>query len=221
MKRTTFAAMLCLTGIVYCAEAYAVKKLDFLEDMVAAGMTLDFRPLEKGGILPYEPLAGFLVFRNDGAKLMKFRLPGFAGRVLKIIHKDGSEEVVLPERRKWRRSRRYRYYMLKPGEEMTEYLVNHKTYPGSLTKPGVYKVAFAFTSSVELQTPVFTLKVKKPRWTNRTVLRKMMRFQPDPEKSPISRRTIHLSKRKRSKEGGKEKGKAYIEQVADIVRKYP
>ncbi|MCP4700129.1 MAG: hypothetical protein GY862_25245, partial [Gammaproteobacteria bacterium] len=49
----------------------------------------------------------------------------------------------------------------------------------------------------------------------------MMRFQPDPEESPISRRTIHFSKRKRSKEGGKEKGKAYIGQVADIVRKYP
>ncbi|MCP4697677.1 MAG: hypothetical protein GY862_12620, partial [Gammaproteobacteria bacterium] len=143
--------------------------------------------------------------------------------VLKIIHKDGSKEVVLPERSLIRRYRtvRYRYYMLKPGEEMTKYLVNHKTYPGSLTKPGVYKVAFAFTSSVDLQTPVFTLKVKKPRWTNRAVLRKMMRFQPDPEESPISRRTIHFSKRKRSKEGGEEKGKAYIEQVADIVRKYP
>ncbi|MCP4696305.1 MAG: tetratricopeptide repeat protein [Gammaproteobacteria bacterium] len=48
----------------------------------------------------------------------------------------------------------------------------------------------------------------------------MMRFQPDPEESPISRRTIHLSKQKRS-EGDEEKGKAYIEQVADIVRKYP
>ncbi|MCP4696935.1 MAG: hypothetical protein GY862_08815, partial [Gammaproteobacteria bacterium] len=53
MKRTTFAAMLCLAGIVCSAQVYALKKLDFLEDMVAAGMTLDFRPLEKGGILPY------------------------------------------------------------------------------------------------------------------------------------------------------------------------
>ncbi|MCP4697349.1 MAG: hypothetical protein GY862_10930, partial [Gammaproteobacteria bacterium] len=54
MKRTIFAAILCVVGIVCCAQAYAMKKLDFLEDMVAAGMTLDFRPLEKGGILPYE-----------------------------------------------------------------------------------------------------------------------------------------------------------------------
>ncbi|MCP4699842.1 MAG: hypothetical protein GY862_23770 [Gammaproteobacteria bacterium] len=163
-----------------------------VDTLVQAGAVLEFRPLEQGGILPYEPLTGHLVLRNEGTATLKYN-PNILRRneyiTMIIIRPDGSK-AEKPLRRPWEpvsKKRRGAPAILEPNEEHGRLLI-FDTAQTPLTVPGTHRAVFAISRFGTIQTGELDVIVKKTGRADKIVRRKMKklaRLISPREKNPV------------------------------------
>jgi len=183
-KSRYIVTAVCFFTMISVSSAYPA--VWSVEGLSQAGTSLAFIPHENAKILPYEPISGNLILRNNGDRPVEFKLGLLTGAsvVMNVIQEDGivlkvpfTNAPIEPDRPPVLRT-------LMPGEE-TRRLLIYETTKSPLINPGVYRIAFALTENGFLQSDLFEITVMNPGESDRALLEALMKLRPA-DSNPLS-----------------------------------